>query len=331
MNERNFQLFLEEKEIDKVTINKFLSKLGDYENYLKKENLNLNSVNPKKLVEYTEYLVSNNKDSVLDFLRAILSYANYAKKYDFITETIDIVESYNAMDNLFIRIAETHGEQIRNDIFQDLEIPPLGVHPEKKPNFTKIIMKRMEDKLGKESTIALLSPCLHGRPPDDIEGDNKLLADLGIDGFLLKKHQDLIKRLERHKDEGTLEFAQIVDDEVINFVKNEQMMGVGVRKGDILYISKLPYQIKKFLATEDEKMKRFYLCYCPWIRGALKEETDREILKDFCHCSAGWYKLYWDQIFEQSITVEPLKSGIYGDLECTFAIHIPDKILSKLK
>jgi len=330
MNERNFQLFLEEKEIDKGTINKFLSKLEDYEIYLKEEDLNLDSVNPKKLVEYTEYLVSTNKDSVLDFLRAILSYANFAKKYDFITETIDIVESYNAMDNLFTRIAEIHGEQMRDNIFRDLNIPPLGVHPEKKPNFTKIIMKRMEDKLGKETTRDLLSPCLHGRPPDDIEADKELLADLGIDDFLLEKHQDLIKRLEKHRDEGTLEFAQIVDDEVITFVRNEQRMGVGVRKGNLLYISKLPYQVKRFLATEDENMKRFYLCYCPWIRGVLKEGTDSESLKDFCHCSAGWYKLYWDQIFEQSITVKPLKTGLYGDLECTFVVHIPKKILSKI-
>ena len=129
MNERNFQIFLEEKEIEKDTIKNFLSKLRDYENYLKKENLSLDSVNPNKLVEYTEYLVSTNKESVLDFLRAILSYANYSKKYDFITETIDIVESYNAMDNLFSRVAEVHGEQMRDEIFRNLIIPPLGVHP----------------------------------------------------------------------------------------------------------------------------------------------------------------------------------------------------------
>ncbi|NVM18528.1 MAG: hypothetical protein HWN80_12500 [Candidatus Lokiarchaeota archaeon] len=326
MNERNFQLFLEEKEIDKDTIRNFLSKLRAYEIYLKKENLNLDSVNPKKLVEYTEYLVSKNKDSVLDFLRSILSYANYSKKYDFITETIDIVESYNAMDNLFARVAEVYGEQMNDEIFRDLSIPPLGVHPEKKPDFTKNIMKRLEDNLGNEKTIALLSPCLHGRPPDDIEGDKKIIAELGIDEFLQKKHQDLIERLERHRVEGTLEFAQIVDDQVIEFVRKDQMMGAGVRKGKLIYISKLPYQTKKFLTARDEKMKFFYLCYCPWIRGALKEGTDNEILKDFCHCSAGWYKLYWDQIFEQPIVVEPVKTGLNGDLECTFAIHLPTNI-----
>jgi len=325
MDEKNFRIFLEENEVDTAVIKSFFSKLGDYEKYLKTENLSLDSVNPNKLVEYTEYLVSTNKDSVLDFLRAILSYANYSKKYDFITETIDIVESYNAMDTLFSRIAEIHGEQLRNEIFRDLNIPPLGVHPEKKPNFTRNIMERLEDKLGNENTIALLSPCLHGRPPDDIEGDKKKLAELGIDEFLQKKHQALIKRLEKHKNEGTLEFAQLVDDEVIEFVRNNQML-VGIRKENIIYVSKIPYQTKKFLTEKDEKMKKFYLCYCPWIRGALKEGTENDILKNFCHCSAGWYKLYWDQIFEQSVSVEPIKTGLYGDLECTFAIQLPTNI-----
>ena len=325
MNEEEFRAYLIDNQIDTDTIKIFLLKLRDYESYLEKENLTLDSINPKKLVEYTEYLVSANDESVLDFLRAILNYANYSKKNDFITETIDIAESYNAMDTLHSRIAEVHGEQVRDEIFRDLDIPPLGSHPEKKPKFTKNIMKRLEDNLGEENTIALLSPCLHGRPPDDIDGDKKKLEELGIDGFLLKKHQDLIKRLEKHRDEGTLEFAQMVDDEVIEFARNNQKL-IGERKGTTIYTSKIPYQIKRFLAERDEKMKRFYLCYCPWIRGALKEATENEIFQNFCHCSAGWIKLYWDQIFEQSVLVEPIKTGLRGDLECTFAIHIPENI-----
>jgi len=327
MNEKNFQLFLEEKETNKDTVDKFLSMLRAYETYLVEENLNIDIVDPKKLVEYTEYLTDQNKDRALDFLIAILNYANYSKRYEFITEAIDIFESYNAMDNLYTRIAEVHGIKIRDEIFKDLAIPALGVHPEKKPNFTKTILKRIEDKLGQKALIELLSPCLHGRPPDDIEGDKKLLSELGVDRFLLKKHQDLIKRLEKHRDEGTLEFAQKIDDEVINFLKDNQMFGSGIRKDDQIYISKIPYQTKKFLNTMDGNLKKFYLCYCPWVRGALKEGTDDDLSNNFCHCSSGWYKLYWDQVFEQSVKVEPIRTALNNDMECTFTVHIPDNII----
>ncbi|MFX0047780.1 MAG: acyl carrier protein [Candidatus Hermodarchaeota archaeon] len=331
MNERNFRIFLKKNEIDPVAIKNFISNLRDYENYLKNENLSLESVNPKKLVEYTEYLVSTNKNSVFDFLRAILNYANYSKKWDFVIETIDIIESYNAMDTLSARITKIHGEQIRNEIFRDLSIPPLGINPEKKPDFTKTIMKRVQDKLGKEILKELLSPCLHGRPPDDIEGDKELLAELGIDGFLSKKHIDLIKRLEKHREKGTLEFAQKVDNDVIKFVKNNQMIGSGLRKDNQIYISKIPYQTKSFLLEKDDRLKKFNLCYCPWIRGALKDGTEDELPTEFCNCSAGWYKLYWDQIFEEPVKVEPIKTALNGNLQCTFAIHIPEKILNKIK
>lgn len=330
MNEKKYQEYLEKDEVNGNTTQLFLTLLKDYETYLIRENMDLDSVNPNKLVEYTEYLIANDKKNVLDFLRAILSYANFSKKYEFITEAIDIYESYNAMDNLYTRIAKVHGEHIKNEVFKDLIIPPLGVHPEKKPDFTKTIMRRIEEVLGQEPLIELLSPCLHGRPPDDIEGDKKLLTELGIDEFLLKKHQHMIKRLEKHRDEGTLEFAQKIDEEVINFIEDNQMFGSGIRKDNLIYISKIPYQTKRFLNSQDDKLKKYYLCYCPWVRGALKEGSDEDLSNSFCHCSAGWYKLYWDQIFEQSVKVEPVKSALYNDMECTFTIQIPDSIISKI-
>ncbi len=49
MNTRNFQIFLEENEIDPIQIKNYLSKLDVYETYLAKDNLNLDSVNPNKL------------------------------------------------------------------------------------------------------------------------------------------------------------------------------------------------------------------------------------------------------------------------------------------
>ncbi len=109
------------------------------------------------------------------------------------------------------------------------------------------------------------------------------------------------------------------------------MIAEGIRDGSIIYVSKLPYQMRKFLDAKDDKMKKFFICYCPWIRGAIKNGTEKEITEDFCHCSAGWYKLYWDQLFEQSIKVDPVLTALNGALECKFAIHIPRSILNTNK
>ena len=324
-----FQDYLKENKFDDDTISNFIGKVRDYQKYLEKEKLTLETVNPEKLVEYTEFLVEEDKTMVLDFLGAMIRYANFTKKFDFIVKAIDIAESFNAMDNLYERVAEWHGEKTRDEIFDGLVIPPLGVHPEKKPEFTKEILKRIEEKLGEEKTIDLLAPCLHGRPPDDIEGDKKKLAELGIDEFLEWKHNLAIQRLEKHRDEGTLEFAQYVDDEVVEFIRKDQSILGGIREGNIIYQNKIPYQIKKFLEAQDDNEKRFHICYCPWIRGAIKNGTEKEVSKHFCHCSAGWFKLYWDKIFDKPVKAEPIKSALYGDHICKIAIHVPEEEMKK--
>ena len=70
-------------------------------------------------------------------------------------------------------------------------------------------------------------------------------------------------------------------------------------------------------------MKGFYSCYCPWVRGAIKSGTEKELFSQFCHCSAGYTKKYWDVIFDQPTKVEPIETPLTGGLLCKFAVHIP--------
>jgi hypothetical protein len=302
----------------------YISRLKEFQDFLEKDNENIDSIPNGKIVKYTEYLLKNNKDDlVLDFLRALINYANFIKKYDYVVEIIDISESYNAMDNLYQRIAEQHGKKIQNEIFGNLKIPPLGVHPEKKPEFTKIVMKRLVEKIGKEKAIDLLKPCLHGYP-GSIEKDREDFLRLNdIDEFLKLKKQELIERLQKHQEKGTLEFAQYIDQEVIDFIKKTPIIHPGTREGNKIIEAKIPYQTKKYLQTKDSRIKGFYCCYCPWIRGAIKEGTEKEIFSQFCYCSAGYTKKYWDVIFNQSTEVVPIETPLTGGTLCKFSIKIP--------
>jgi hypothetical protein len=112
-------------------------------------------------------------------------------------------------------------------------------------------------------------------------------------------------------------------------VKSIPIISAGKREGKIIYVQKTPYQTKKFLNTNDDNLKRFYCCYCPWVRGALKDGTEKEITKEFCQCSGGWFKLYFDQLFDQPIVVEPVETALTGGFECKFAIHLPDDVIIK--
>lgn len=323
MKEKEFLNYLSNNNITQEQATLYIYRLNEFNEFLEKENVDIDTFPSGEIVKYTDILVEKEGDKVLDFLRALINYANFTKKYDYIVEIIDISESYNAMDNLYQRVAEQHGEQLRDEIFENISIPPLGIHPEKKPEFTKVIMKRLEEKIGKEGTIELLKPCLHGRPGDITKDREDFLRLNDIDEFLKLKKQELIERLQKHQKEGTLEFAQYIDEEVIEFVKNTPIINPGIREGNKIISAKLPYQTKKHILAKEKRMKGFYSCYCPWIRGAIKNGTEKELFSYFCHCSAGYTKKYWDVIFNQPTKVEPIETPLTGGLLCKFAVHIP--------
>ena len=323
MKENEFLKYLSEKNISQEQGTTFILRLNEFTEFLKKKNSNLDSIPKGGITNYTEHLIQNNSNAVLDVLRALINYANFIKKYDYIVEIIDISESYNAMDNLHKRVAEQLDEKIRDEIFQNISIPPLGVDPEKKPEFTKVIMKRLEEKIGEEKTLKLLKPCLHDRPGDITKDREDFVRINDIDEFLKLKKQEIIERLQKHQKDGTLEFAQYIDDDVIDFIKNTHSINPGIREGDKIITSKMPYQTKMHVQTNDKRMKGFYSCYCPWVRGAIKNATDQEIPSYFCNCSAGYTKKYWDVIFNQPATVELVETPLTGGLLCTFAVQIP--------
>ncbi|MFX0105870.1 MAG: hypothetical protein ACFE75_10285 [Candidatus Hodarchaeota archaeon] len=325
MKEKAFLKYLSTNNVSQEQATIYVSRLAEFNKFLEKNNNNIDSIPNGEIINYAEYLVENDGDLVLDLLRALFNYANFIKKFDYIVEIIDISESYNAMDNLYQRIGEQHSEKIRDEIFEDIKIPSLGVHPEKKPEFTKVVLRRLEEKIGKEKTIELLKPCLHGRPGDIKKDREDFLRLNDIDEFLKLKKQELIERLQKHQNEGTLEFAQYIDDEVLEFIKNTHSISPGIRDGNKIITTKMPYQTKKHIQSKDKKMKGFYSCYCPWIRGAIKNGTNQELFSQFCHCSAGYTKKYWDIIFDQSTNVEPIETPLTGGLLCKFAVHIPEK------
>ena len=330
MDEKKFREHLAKEKSDEKTIEAFIERLNEYQKYLKEKQQTIDTVNIlEELVEYTELLVAEEKVSVLEFLRAVMSYGYFAKRNDFIEAALNIAESYNAMDNLYKRIGEWHSEAIRDELFEGLTIPPLGVHPDRKPAFTKIILKRVKDKLGEDEVITLLKPCLHGGLGGDMEKDRKDYHVLGIDAFLEKKRQEKVKDFEKHRDNGTPAFAQVVDDSVVDYVKNNKTAALGKREGNYLLVTKNPYQVKRLLETEDVRMKRYYACFCPWVRGAIKDGTEKEVSRHFCQCSGGWYKDYFEQLFEQPIKIEPHETALDGFTSCTFKIYLPENVIIK--
>ncbi len=323
-----FKSFLLESNVPENAILGFLEAVNGFIRFLEEKNETINSFSYGKLIEYSDQLASKDRVAARHLILGLWRYFPFIGMHNRIEELLDIAESAPAMNTLYDRIAEWHGETVRDEIFKDIEIPPLGAHPEKKPEVTKLVMKRLEERLGKEKTKELLRPCLHGGPP--VGKDKEKLNELkDLDKFLKIKNQEFVNEVERHRSDGTAMFAQLVDDEVLDYVKTIPTMGAGVRDDNKIIVTKVPYQIKKFLKAGPNHMKRYYWCYCPWVRGAIKDGTEREISPNFCYCSGGYFKLYWDEMFDQLINVEPLQTALWGDMVCKFAIEIPNEIMKE--
>ena len=326
MNEATFRKYLSEQKVDPEQATIFVDCLEEFQQFQKTKNID--ALPRGKILQYTEHLVKVESDAVLDTLRTLINYGNFIKNYDYVAEVLYIAEAHNAMDNLYDRVAEQYGAQVRDEIFAGIELPPLGTDPEPKCEVTKLVMKRLENTLGEDKTIELLAPCLHGRDVGPNAREDFLRIN-DIDAFLELKHQEVVNRFRQHMKDGTLEWAQYVDEDVVAYVEKTPTISPGVREGDKIISTKVPFQIKAMLDAKDPHMKRYYVCYCPCVRGAIRNGTDHEISANFCHCSAGFTKKYWDVVFDQPVKVEPIETALTGALHCKFAIEIPKQYQKK--
>ena len=125
--------------------------------------------------------------------------------------------------------------------------------------------------------------------------------------------------------EGRLFYSQEITAEVLKYVEQHPEFECGERKGNIIYITKIPYNTKKFLAETDPTMKRFYACHCPWARQAIKN-NNIQLNPVFCNCSGGFSKKPWEVIYSQTLQVDLLESALKGDYRCRFAVHLPEQM-----
>jgi len=94
------------------------------------------------------------------------------------------------------------------------------------------------------------------------------------------------------------------------------------RKGNIIYVKKVPFNPKGCEAAASPKDRRLSYCHCAIVKALMR--SGKQISPTFCYCGAGWYKRIWEGILEKPVDkIEMLQSVCRGDDVCEFAIHLP--------
>lgn len=304
-----------------------ISIVEKFENFLKglDEPKMLESATSEEVAKFSTVLIKEEANTYDNFV-ALTRYGLFVKNNDIYVSFFGLIDGGDVIDVLYEKLGEIAGEEKRDAVFNEIELPPLGLPPSQKPKITQAVVNNLEATVDAETCREVLSEVAHGIPKEyHFEKRNEYLKARDIDEYMERRRAKAIAQLEKHRDEGTPFFNQEITDAVIDFVKSRPDILTGVRKGNIIYHTKIPYMTKEYLAETDKMMKRYYCCHCPWARESIKA-GDVEVSPTFCYCSAGFTKQPWEAALGQPLEVEVVKSVLKGDLECSFLVHLPEGV-----
>ncbi|MCE7741304.1 MAG: hypothetical protein GOP50_02495 [Candidatus Heimdallarchaeota archaeon] len=325
-----FKQRLIEKENPLEVVEEAMKVLEDFYSFIAKKDKNLSEIDSEDFYDFSEELIKQKRNKSLTY-EVLVGYGRFIDNQNLIVWGLEVLDGSEVMVNFSKRLEEEFGKEFRDEIFKDTEIPPLGIDPKKKPDYTKKLITRFESKVDAQTCENFLAkglrdPYTEWRKPDR----ERFLNSKDIDEFLEQKRERFIAGLEKHRDEGTLFFTQEVNDEVVEYAKNHPGIEGGIRKGNILTVIKIPHETLAYIHAKDDKMKAYYYCHCPWAKEAILDETIDEIPKVFCNCSGGYYKNYWEIVLDQPIEVKTVKTVISGDSICEFDVYLPEEIVKGL-
>lgn len=255
-------------------------------------------------------------------IAALFYYSQFIRNSDMAGAFFDLLDGGEVGGNLYHRVAEAFGADVRNEVFAGIGELPFGTPTPDKPAWLHPIIARLEARVGTEACRDFLSPSLRDLPDSMYENDINMFREAAdIDDYLARRKDAFVARLEECRRTGRNFFFQKITDEVLEFVRNHPEIGGGRREGDVIYETKIPWKTNEFLAETDPVMRRYYACHCPWARDAVKN-GDVKTEPVFCYCSGGFHKKSWEHILGWPVTVEVLESVLAGDERCRFRLKI---------
>jgi hypothetical protein len=330
MDEEKFKSFCSEKKLSGTATLRNIEIARKFEAFLRKRHglLDLGKAKTNDLQTFAQQLMNDGENTWDNFL-CLLRYFRFVQNKDMEIAMLELLDGSDVLKGFCDTISQSFGEETQRKVFNGFELPPLGTSSKDKPKITKEFMRRLEVNLSRDKCLEILMSCPHAGPREAyLSEKDSFLKSKGIDDFLEKRHKAYVSELEKLMEMNTLYFTQEITEEVLDYVRNTPTCQNGVREGNTIIITKIPYMAKKYLQEKDLTKKRHYYCHCPWVREAIL--SGLQISPDFCYCSAGYEKRMWDVIFDQPVKADVLKSVLKGDPICKFAVHIPPEFVRSI-
>jgi len=318
MDQQGFRVLLEGRKVPAEKMDSALALAERFEMFATQQD----GFSAETAWAFSKVLIAEGQNSEENFI-TLARYGLFIKNNTVYIAFLEVLDGGEAQENLYKQVAEKYGEALRDEVFAGIGVAPYGLPTPEKPRTMQPVVERLEKVLGPEACRALLADSLRDLP--DYAWEREIYQSCAsVDEYIVKKKQKFMEQMETYQREGRLFFAQEVTDEVLEYIRSEPEMGGGVRVGNIVYETKIPFLTREYLAESDPTLKRYYYCHCPWARAAVK--SGEKVAPIFCNCSAGFHKKPWEGALGQKVQVDVLESVLKGDNRCRFAIHLPEDV-----
>ena len=320
MEKQSFRNTLQSLALNEEQIEASIALAERFEAYVNK----LNQMPPTDIAwEFSRRLIEEGHNTEANYM-ALIRYCRLIKNNAMFVALLELVDGGEVGDNLYRRVGERFGVEIRDEIFGGIGVAPYGTPSPDKPAYLHPVIEQLEARMGSDTCNEFLSASLRDLPDEYFLPEREKFRQASdIDAYLRQRKGAFVAQLEECQREGRLFFAQEVTEEVLDFVHSDPEMGGGRREGNIIYETKIPYMTKQYLVETDPTLKRYYACHCPWARDAIKDGKVK-LAERLCQCSGGFHKKPFEVIFECPLKVEVLESVLRGDARCRFAISLPE-------
>jgi len=319
----NLKLFKEKyKQIEQNedSLNKHIQTIINLEKFSNKDIIHTDLEDIKR---YVEYLIKNKQNTYYNLVH-IARYYSYIGKSELYIHMTKYFNSIGVLENIIDRVGKYDSKENKDELISSITLPEFGTDSTNLPRYTKDFMDKLNKHLPKSKCNKILAGNNHKIPKESFIKEKEIYdTSKSLKEYLKEKHSRKIKELEHYYTNNLVWFEQIITKEAIEYVLNNQEILSGVLEDGKLYITKIPYNINKFLSEKDDTLKRYYACHCSFVRENILSNKE-DLPKEWCYCSAGFAKAPYEVIFNQELEVKLLQTPLDGDYVCRFEIDLSD-------
>ena len=268
-------------------------------------------------------------ESISEIIGILADYALFLRDETFATETILLQDALGEVDVIkkMSGLTKEYCPDAWEQIFRDVKMPQVGWTMDEMSDFSRETEKKMLAMMPREQYEHIMCKNAHDWHSDwNSHLQMRFLSMKSLDQYINSLNDDMVKSLEKSRDNGTLCFTQKADDETVAYVKANPEY---TRQGNKVHVVKTPFLINKYLHETDSKMKRYYSCHCPLIRSSILQE-EGPVSHSFCYCSLGYVKKPFDIAFDREITGRVIKTAMDEDSQgCIFELDMPEDIMEQ--